>query len=177
MKITFVRHTEVEESFVGKYNGHNDISLSAKGIEDAKELGEKLQNSSFDLVYASDLKRVQQTLFYLNREEKIITTSMLREKSWGKHEGMSFEEIVASGIEYENFSQWLEALDGERVEEYLERLKEYFYGTILTKDTQNVLIVTHSGVIKSVVGFCRGLGVEDSFAIKLAYGEVVEVEL
>jgi alpha-ribazole phosphatase/probable phosphoglycerate mutase len=176
IEITFVRHCEVEEAYKGKYNGHIDIGLSKKGFEDACDLAKKIENNSYDIIYSSDLKRVKETLQLLQRTERVVESSNLREKSWGKHEGMSFEEIVASGIKYTTFLEWIEALDGERVESYTKRVLTYFYKTILQSDVKRVLIVTHAGVIRTIVASCKGFNLEESFSISLNYGDVIKLQ-
>ena len=176
VEVTFVRHCEVEEAYKGKYNGHIDIGLSKKGFADAKKIAQTLQKEQYDLIYASDLLRVQQTLNTLQRREKVVVTSALREKSWGKHEGMSFDEIVATGIQYTTFTKWLEDLDGEGVEEYTQRVLRYFYDTILQSRVKKILIITHAGVIRTIVASCKGLSLQESFTLPLSYGEIVKLE-
>ncbi len=169
MKLYFVRHSEVIEEYQGKYNGHIDIPLSAKGKEDAKELAKKLSHIRFDKAFCSDLLRARQTIeaFELNCE--IIYTSSLREKSWGRHEGKSFDEITAEGIVYENFEQWIAALGGETLEVYRRKLHTYFNDVLLAQKGENILVVTHAGVVKMLVSLLEGLTLEETFSIPLPY--------
>ena len=176
MTLTLVRHAEVVEEFQGKYNGHLDISLSCKGKEDAIKLGETLKEKHFDLIYCSDLLRAKETLSLCKRAEKQIFTSKLREKSWGKHEGMSFEAIEKTGIKYENFTQWIDALDGEKKEPYIARIKNFFE-TLKQKKETNLLIVTHSGVIKTLLHITQGISLEEAFTTQLEYTQSLELEL
>ena len=59
MKITLVRHTEVQEKYHKRYNGHIDIELSPLGLTQAKNLASYFKEREFDLVYCSDLKRAR----------------------------------------------------------------------------------------------------------------------
>ena len=176
MIITLVRHAQVIQEYQGKYNGHIDIGLSKNGKLQAKELGKKLQNTKFDKVYCSDLLRAKETLKAFNLNIKPIYTKELREKSWGRHEGKSFDEIQNEGIKYENFEQWVNTLDGEDVNEYIQRVREYFYKNIFKNKAKNILVVTHSGVIKTLLGIINGLTLEHSFAIKLDYLSVKKID-
>ncbi len=176
MKITLVRHAEVAEEYQGRYNGHIDISLSKKGKEDAKGLAKKLKHIAFDKVYCSDLLRAKETLSAFNVDKEIIYTERLREKSWGRHEGKSFHEIVESGIEYKNFEQWINALGGEDIENYTQRLKEYFYETILKQNVENILIVTHSGVIKTLLSIIKNISLEEAFSTELPYSSFITLD-
>lgn len=176
MKITLVRHSEVIKEYQGKYNGHIDISLSQKGKEDAKELAKKLQNISFDKIYCSDLLRAKETLEAFHHTLTPIYTKELREKSWGRHEGKSFKEIQDEGIEYENFEQWTASLDGESFSNYKQRIQEYFYETIFKEDMQNILVVTHSGVIKTLLSITKNISIEEAFTTKLPYSSYITLD-
>ncbi len=176
MKITLVRHSEVIKEYQGKYNGHIDISLSLKGKEDAKELAKKLQNITFDKIYCSDLLRARETLAAFNYTLEPIYTKELREKSWGRHEGKSFDEIQNEGIKYINFEQWISALDGEDFFIYKQRIQKYFYETIFKEDAQNILVVTHSGVIKTLLSIVKNIPLEEAFAIELPYSSYITLD-
>ena len=173
MKLTLVRHAEVQTEFIGKYNGHIDIPLSKNGKKQAKELAEKLDDTAFDKVYCSDLLRAKQTLEAFELKQDVIYTQELREKSWGKHEGKSFEEIESLGIKYENFEQWLKALDGEKVEDFRQRVAEFFYENLLLQECEHILVVTHSGVIKTFLSLHNHTSLEIAFGEKLNYGDFI----
>ncbi|WP_304545091.1 histidine phosphatase family protein [Sulfurimonas microaerophilic] len=178
MNLVLVRHSEVLEEYQGKYNGHIDIPLSKKGLEDAKALGRQLQHYNFDAVYCSDLTRAKETLAQFALPLKPLYTKELREKSWGKHEGMSFEEIEASGIKYTTFSEWVEQLDGERVTEFTDRIENFFLSYLKEqKDLKTVLIVTHSGVIKTLLQIINAQTLEESFSKPIRYSSVTEILL
>lgn len=174
MPITLVRHAEVEEEYIGKYNGHIDIALSQRGKEQAKILADKLKSEKYDKIYCSDLRRARETLQEFSFRVKPTFTKELREKSWGRHEGKSFEEIESEGIKYENFTQWLDALDGERVEEFEKRVLKFFKA--LEKSEENILIVTHAGVIKVIQAFYNSSTLEDAFMQSLGYGEFCDLK-
>lgn len=93
MKITLVRHCEVDEKYLGCYNGHIDISLSDKGYIQAKDLAQKLKDENFDAVYCSDLLRAKESLKYFKNLNNAVYTDQLREKSWGEDEGKTYDQI------------------------------------------------------------------------------------
>lgn len=174
MKITLVRHGEVDEKYHGCYNGHNDIGLSKNGELQAKELAKKLDALKFDGVWCSDLRRAKETLKHSLHVKEAIFTHRLREKSWGKHEGMKFDEIIAHGeIEYIDFLQWIEALDGEPYKDYVKRIEEFFLEFLPSLHKENILVVTHAGVIRSFLSILRGISLEEAFSIKIDYGDFI----
>ncbi len=173
MKLYFVRHSEVIEKYKGCYNGHIDVPLSEKGKEDAKELAKKLAHIHFDRAFCSDLLRAKQTIDMFDLDCDIVYTPHLREKSWGRHEGMRFEEIVAEGLQYKNFEQWIADLDGEPFREYLARINKYFHTTLLKQNAQNILVVTHAGVIKTLLSLYNHLSLEEAFSMPLSYSDYI----
>lgn len=176
MIVTLVRHCEVIEEYQGKYNGHIDISLSKKGKENAKILADKLKDVHFEKVYCSDLLRAKETLDAFSLTQEIIYTPALREKSWGKHEGKSFLEIEAQGIHYHNFSQWIEALDGEKIDVYTQKIKSFFYGTVFKNSEDTILVVTHAGVIKTLLSITKNISLEKAFSIHLPYSSFLSID-
>ncbi len=174
MKITLVRHTEVDEAYHKKYNGHIDIGLSKRGQTQSQELARYFKDEVFDLVYCSDLKRAKETLAAFRQAKDAIYTKELREKSWGKHEGLSFDEIIAQNeICYEDFEQWIEALDGEPYPEYITRVKEFFLEFLPEQNAQNVLVVTHAGVMRVLMAVVEKLSLQDAFSIDVPYSSFV----
>jgi broad specificity phosphatase PhoE len=177
MILTLIRHAEVQKEYQAKYNGHLDIGLSQKGFQDAKALKKQIAKQKFDKIYCSDLLRAKQTLQALELTSDVIYTQELREKSWGRHEGKSFDEIQSEGIIYKNFEQWIDALDGERKSSYIKRIQTYFFQTIATSDAKNVLVVTHSGVIKTLLALVKGISLEEAFSLNIPYGHLLQIEL
>ena len=175
MIITFVRHAEVIEEYLGKYNGHIDIPLSQNGHKQAQELAEKLKEQNYDLVYCSDLLRAKETLSHFNIDCEVIYSQELREKSWGVHEGKSYYEIAATGLKYEGFEQWISELDGESVEEFQNRVNSA-YKKILKSDAEKILVMTHSGFIKTLVSQLKNIPLEDSFTTKLPYCGMISID-
>ncbi len=176
MTITLVRHGEVEEAFLHCYNGHNDIGLSPNGKAQAQTLAHRLEGNTFDAVYCSDLKRCRETLSPIIQNsavdiQSLYYTPQLREKSWGRHEGMSFNTIVEKeGLVYENFLQWINALDGEPVETYIERINAFFTRELPRTPYENVLVVTHAGVIRSLMHLLQKVPLEEAFGLYFPYG-------
>ncbi|WP_415397216.1 histidine phosphatase family protein [Sulfurimonas sp. CS5] len=177
MKITLVRHAEVEEKYIGCYNGQIDIGLSPKGYVDAKELKKHFKASDFDAIFCSDLIRTKETLKQFIKSDKVIYTKELREKSWGDYEGMSFEEITSTtNLTYVNFKQWTDALGGEEIEKFISRVEKFFFEYLPTLKKKNILVVTHSGVIKTYLHLLKGISLEEAFSISVPYSSFVSYD-
>ncbi|MEA1892970.1 MAG: histidine phosphatase family protein [Campylobacterota bacterium] len=178
MKITLLRHAEVEERYIGCYNGHIDIGLSPKGYSDAKKLKQVLNRSDFDAIFCSDLIRAKETLKQFIDSDDAVYTPSLREKSWGEHEGLNFDEIIAKDeIKYINFQQWIDDLGGETMSEFISRVEEFFFSYLPSLKKENILIVTHSGVIKTFISIVENIPLEKAFKRSLPYMSLSKLSL
>lgn len=174
MRVTLVRHAEVEERYKNCYNGHNRIGLSENGEIQAKEVAKKLDVLKFDAVFCSDLRRAKESIKHSVHAKDAIYTDKLREKSWGKHEGLSFDEIIAQGeIEYKDFLQWIDSLDGEPHKEYVKRVEEFFLFFLPSLEKENILVVTHAGVIRVLMSIIKNITLEEAFGISVKNGSFV----
>lgn len=175
MRLYLLRHASVDERYAGRYNGHIDISLSDAGHEEAAQAAAKLQDMSFDGVYCSDLARCRQTLEYI-RAANTVFDERLREKSWGRAEGMSYDEICRKfGITYESFEQFIDAVGGESIAEFAARVGEFF-DELRGKEHANAIVVTHGGVIKMLLAKHRKLSLEEAFALDIHYASITIIE-
>lgn len=174
MKIVLVRHGAVEEAYHKRYNGEIDIALSKGGEEEAIRLAKCFKDETFDAIYCSDLRRAKETLSPFVQSRDAIYTTALREKSWGRHEGLSFDEIIAEGeIEYKNFLQWIEALDGEPYALYVQRVQQFFLEFLINEQFESVLVVTHAGVIRTLISLVEKISLEEAFSVDIPYGSFI----
>ncbi len=172
--ISLIRHGEVEKSYRHRYNGWNNIGLSPRGIDQVRKTAEEI--GSIPVLYSSDLLRCRQTIQFFTCKETVISES-LREKSWGKHEGMSFDEIEASGIAYTDFPTFIKSLDGETPEIFKERVISYWQ-SIRTVIPHGAAILTHGGVIHQILAEEGGISLEESYHQNMVpYGTVVELTI
>ncbi len=174
MKLTLVRHAEIDEKYIGCYNGHNDVGLSKKGHQQAELLCKKLDVLKFDAIFCSDTFRAKETIKHYIHVDDVHYTKELREKSWGRHEWMSFDEICAKDdIKYENFTQWIDALDGEDYKLFIQRVEKFFFEFLPSLYKKNILIITHSGVIRVLLSIIHKIPLEEAFTIKINHGELI----
>src|SRR6185295_12625776 len=106
-----IRHAEVEARYQGVFGGTIDMDLSPRGHEQATALARFLEGKKFDAIYASPMKRVQQTLApYLNNgAPKPVVLPNLYEVDFGDWTGLTFAEVKEQfGYDAHH---WLERLD------------------------------------------------------------------
>lgn len=61
LRLYLIRHGETAWSLSGRHTGHTDIPLTARGEDNARELGKTLRGTSFDHVFTSPRQRAQRT--------------------------------------------------------------------------------------------------------------------
>lgn len=160
MNIYFLRHGETDENKNRYYYGKMDVSLNSNGIEQCKRAGEILKNISFDRIYVSDRKRTLQTanivmdMSSVKRYSagEIISDSRINEMCFGDFEGKTYEEIKETfpkecslwERDWKNFSP----PHGESYVDFFRRVRG-FMDDILSVSFDNVLVVTHGGVIRT----------------------------
>ena len=99
-KLILVRHGQSIWNLENKFTGWTDVDLSKKGIEEAKEAGQKLKknNLHFDLAYTSYLKRAQNTLKIILNElgdsPTIKKSYKLNERHYGALQGLNKAETA-----------------------------------------------------------------------------------
>ncbi|MFH0873933.1 MAG: histidine phosphatase family protein [Candidatus Komeilibacteria bacterium] len=89
-----IRHGQTEHNVKNITQGHSDSPLTAEGIRQAIELGQRLKSVKFDAVFSSDLLRAKRTaeLITLERHLEVKTRHLLRERSYGRFEGKDWTE-------------------------------------------------------------------------------------
>ncbi len=164
----------MEQAFQHRYNGWNAITLSPNGFDQIRSAAEKIGHSP--LLYCSDIRRCRETA-HLFTADKTVFSELIREKSWGKHEGMSFDEIEKSGIQYTTFDQFIRELDGETPEQFSKRVLS-FWSDVKENLPHNTTILTHGGVIYTILAEENGISLEESYCtFKVPYGSITTIGL
>lgn len=94
-RILLIRHGETAWNRATRIQGHTDIPLSALGLAQAERLAEALADEELNAIYSSDLSRARQTAEAVARARGLAVRldAGLRERAFGRFEGLSWEEI------------------------------------------------------------------------------------
>jgi alpha-ribazole phosphatase len=161
-ELLFIRHAETD--MTGTFCGHADPPVNAAGYRQIQSLVEALRSEPIAAVYSSDLQRAATTARALAESFAIpyIIRQNLREISFGKWEGLTWNEIEQLDLPYA--TRWLDkfpqlpALDGESVEAFEARVRRET-GYLLSQSEHGltrspsslIAIVTHAGVMRAVL--------------------------
>ena len=153
MRIYVVRHGETDVNLAGLINSRNDSFLNETGIREAQEVRDKLNSIKFDIIYSSPATRAIETAKIIDSNIEIITDIRIHEKDAKDH--------TLKPIDYANRVKWWNYYtpypeDVETVKELCDRVFE-FIEEIKNKKYENVLVTTHSGVMKAFSTYFNGI--------------------
>src|SRR5208282_1240511 len=91
-RLLLIRHAEVEPLYQGVFGGRIDMNLSARGHKQAKLLARFLRDKKFAAIYASPMKRAQQTFAPSAKHHpvKLVILPGLREIDFGDWTGFGW---------------------------------------------------------------------------------------
>lgn len=159
MELVFVRHGETTANLENRYCGHLDIELSENGMIQTKKLIDKLENEKFDKIYSSPLKRTRIIGSALSDETEF--DERIREFNFGCFEGMTYKQIQSKYPEI--WREWVKQnkdyiiMDGESLNMFDDRVHSFLLDC-LKSEYERILVVTHGGVIRSMMAKLLELG-------------------
>ncbi len=151
-KIILIRHGITGLLEQNRYQGWSDPPLSEAGRKEIETLRERFNSENPDIVFSSPLKRAHESARLLT--ENVIADERIKEMSFGKWEGRTYNEIVAE--DPEAFEWWKRDLtsfrpgEGENISELRERVRS-FYLDLKQKPEETIAIATHGGVIRAFI--------------------------
>jgi probable phosphoglycerate mutase len=161
-EIYLVRHGETDWNAEGRLQGHSDIPLNAKGLEQATALRNHLAHIPFAAAFSSDLIRAKKTAEIVldPREVPLTTTMALRERHAGVFEGRPAIELnqlsaklltTIKELSKEEFLSYKWHPDIETSAEVHQRVRRFLETLFPSYLGSPLLIVSHGGVIRSLL--------------------------
>lgn len=165
MKILVTRHGQTDWNVEKRIQGRTDIELNNKGIEQAYQTKENLENEKIDLIICSPLKRAKQTADIINKDRNIpiIYDERLLEICYGENEGRLHDDFDYDG--FWSIVNTHEYKDAENVNKFIQRVHD-FLNDLKNRKEENILIVTHNGVCRAINIYFNGIP-EDKNIINL----------
>jgi len=165
--VFLVRHGEAESNVERYFGGWLNSPLTALGHEQARVLHKRLAHEGIQRAFCSDLLRTRQTFQELGLPCPVTYARELREKSYGKLEGVKWGEDEEKYDRYHTDAH-ARAPGGENCSEVQKRTVDYFNSCIFPAKEEKVLVVSHHGPI--VLLACKLLGMPLSNWRKLRLG-------
>lgn len=164
------RHGQTMWNTEKRMQGWNDSPLTEMGINQAMCLNERMGNTDIDYIYASPIGRAYKTAQIVrgNRDIPIITDNRIREINMGKWEGMTQEDIDSLYKE-QLFNFWnaphlYKSIEGESFLQVKERTSNFIEEIVKKHQGKNILIVTHTVALKSIMSYIQNTSLEQFWA-------------
>ena len=154
MKLYLVRHGETELNVKKVYYGSTDCELTEKGKEQAVSLKTAFASVPLDLVLGSPLKRAKTTVALILGEKEVprLEDGRLKELDFGGWEGKSYTELQGDPLYEQWCREWKTTCPprGECFLDLAQRVRS-FYGDLLKREEERVLIVAHHAVLQQLM--------------------------
>ncbi len=187
-RLVLIRHGESQWNLENRFTGWVDVDLSPKGIQEAKDAGEKLRPFHFDQAFTSGLKRAQETLRLIleaigQAEIPIEQDSALNERMYGDLQGLNKAETVKKFGE-EQVKQWRRSYDiqppnGESLKDTAERVLPYYERRIFPEVTagKTILVAAHGNSLRALVMHLEELSKEEILEVNIPTGAPLLYEM
>ncbi len=156
-RLYLLRHGETEWNTKRITQGTTDIELTARGIEQAQNVANRLVSEKIDYIYASNLSRAYETARIIGKTigVDVETASGIREMHFGGWQGLSVEDLKNQYpkehiIWRSEPHKW--SLEGaETLLQVQERTLTTVNNLRKKHPDKNVLLVSHGAAIKALL--------------------------
>jgi probable phosphoglycerate mutase len=182
MRLLLARHGQSRSNAERRFQGMQDVPLSAQGVEQARALGRAVRRRSVAAVYASPLARARQTaeIAALGLGVRVVCLEDLRELSLGQWEGRTVDEIRA--LPGDPYARWVRdpvtcaPPGGEPLADVQRRVLRAVEGIgAAHPDGEAALVVCHGGVISAYLAHWLGLPLSAIWRLTVANASLTEV--
>ncbi len=179
-----LRHGEVEERYHRVFGGSRiDMDLSPHGHQQAAALARYVRRHPLDAIYASPMRRAQQTLAPLadHAPTQPVSKNGLREVDFGDWTGLNWEEVMARFNVHA--SAWLHEMEraaipnGESAVALRARVEPCLREILHTQAGKSAAIVCHGGVVRMMLAILLELPLPKLASFEIDYASVTHVEL
>jgi broad specificity phosphatase PhoE len=167
-ELWLVRHGQTDWNLEGRYQGQSDIPLNETGLEQARQLAEKLDGQRFAAIFSSDLQRARQTAQILAKKTGLLVflDPRLREICQGEWEGKKLDEVRKMQMEDAiNDPINFHAPGGESVGKGADRLAKAAEDIALDYPEDKVLVVSHGLALATLICAARSLPIAQVYKV------------
>ena len=187
-QLVLLRHGESQWNLENRFTGWVDVPLSPRGIQEAKDAGEKLRSFTFDRAFTSVLARANETLRLVldtigQTGIPIEKDKALNERMYGELQGLNKDETAKKYGEAQ-VKIWRRSYDvrppgGESLKDTAERVLPYYERTIkpyvLKGDT--ILVAAHGNSLRALIMELEQLSREQVLELNVPTGAPLLYEM
>ena len=187
-RLVLLRHGESQWNLENRFTGWVDVPLTPRGIQEAKNAGDKLRGFTFDRAFTSVLARANETLRLAlegigQSNLPVVKDKALNERMYGELQGLNKAETAKKYGEAQ-VKIWRRSYDipppgGESLKDTAERVLPYYEQTIkpyLLKG-ETILIAAHGNSLRALTMELEQLSREQVLELNIPTGAPVLYEL
>ncbi len=187
-RLVLLRHGESQWNLENRFTGWVDVPLSPRGVEEAKNAGDKLKEVTFDRAFTSVLSRANETLRFVleaigQTAIPIEKNKALNERMYGELQGLNKAE-TATKYGDAQVKIWRRSYDvrppgGESLRDTAERVLPYYDSKIkpCVLKGETVLIAAHGNSLRALVMQLEQLSKEQVLELNIPTGAPLLYEL
>jgi len=162
MSVFLTRHGQTDWNKKNFIQGRIDVPLNETGIQEAKQLRDKLKDTEIDIIFCSPLRRAKQTAEIINenRNIPIVYESKLLEQYYGE-----MERKPRAGEAY--LSQRSRCATrypgGESYLDVAARIYPFLNHLNATMRDKNILLVCHGGISRVINSYFKPMENDEFF--------------
>lgn len=180
MILYVVRHGESESNIQGRWGGRYNTPLTAKGLEQAKQLADKFTGISLDIIITSSLTRARQTAEAIREivNMPLVLSDEFMERNMGVYEGLTQDEIIERYPDLWN-RRCTRILDdaptnGETYRQFHSRITTALQKLKNDYSDKNVLLVTHFFVARVINWYFSNITFDEMHNYSLGNCEIAK---
>lgn len=184
-RLVLIRHGQSEWNLEKRFTGWKDPELTANGRLEARDAGKKLLalDMTFDVAFASQLQRAQQTLEIIldelgQKSTPTFFSAAINERDYGDLSGMSKSEARARWGE-EQVRIWRRSYDvappnGESLRDTVARVAPFYNSELLPRLMQgeSVVVVAHGNSLRALAMSLEGLTPETVADLEISTADI-----
>jgi len=187
-RLILLRHGESQWNLENRFTGWVDVPLSPRGIQEAKDAGEKLRSFTFDRAFTSVLARANETLRLVletisQTDIPIEKDKALNERMYGELQGLNKDETAKKYGEAQ-VKIWRRSYDvrppgGESLKDTAERVLPYYERTIkpYLQKGDTILVAAHGNSLRALIMELEQLSQEQVLELNIPTGAPLLYEL
>jgi broad specificity phosphatase PhoE len=181
-RLFLLRHAEVDTRYHRTFGGRIDMDLSPRGQEQANALAKYLKSRNFTAIYASPMKRVEQTLLptLADRATTPVILPGLREVDFGDWTGLTWEQVKEK-FDHSAYD-WLNQLEldaipnAESGKTFRARVEPCVQQILRDHPGQSVAVACHGGTIRMILSIMLGLPFSQMALFEIEYASLSEIQ-
>jgi alpha-ribazole phosphatase len=178
MILILVRHTKVDVPS-GLCYGQTDVNLASSFEQEKNSVLDSLANEDFECIYSSPSQRCAKLANAISHKKPIIIEPRLLELNFGSWEGQKWDDISCTNEGQKWFADYINipCPSGESYLDLMARVKVFLSEIKIKYARQKIVLVTHSGVIRAINSFAKGIDPKAAMDLKVDFGGICKLEL